>query len=92
MVSTLLHTSGIRILNLKTLKPTTKEPMETTRAVLAIGRQWVTNSGFTMDLFIGGLYSKGGIETEEGATGENFDVAKFEGFRIRTEFSIGFAF
>ncbi len=92
MVSTLLHTSGIRILNLKTLKPTTKEPMEITRAVLAIGRQWVTNSGFTMDLFIGGLYSKGGIETEEGATGENFDVAKFEGFRIRTEFSIGFAF
>ncbi|MEY1638729.1 hypothetical protein [Tenuifilum osseticum] len=45
-----------------------------------------------MDLFFGGHYSKGSIETEEGATGENFDVEKFEGFRIRIGFSIGFAF
>ncbi|MEW5846988.1 MAG: DUF3575 domain-containing protein [Bacteroidota bacterium] len=59
---------------------------------LAIGRQWITDSGFTMDLFFGGHYSKGSIETEEGATGDNFDVAKFEGFRIRIGFSIGFAF
>jgi hypothetical protein len=59
---------------------------------LVIGRQWITDSGFTMDLFFGGHYSKGKINAQEGSTGDNLDVAKFEGFRPRIGFSIGFAF
>ncbi len=58
---------------------------------LAIGRQWITDSGFTMDLFFGGHYSKGSVSAESG-TGDTFDTAKFEGFRMRIGFSIGFAF
>lgn len=58
---------------------------------LLFGRQWITNSGFTMDLFFGGHYSSGNIEVEEG-TSDSFEVAKFEGFKPRIGFAIGFAF
>jgi hypothetical protein len=57
---------------------------------LAFGRQWITNSGFTMDLFFGGHYGSGKIEAESG--GENFSTGLFEGFRTRVGFAIGFAF
>lgn len=58
---------------------------------LLFGRQWITNSGFTMDLFFGGHYSNGNIEVEEGAS-DSFEVTKFEGFKPRIGFAIGFAF
>lgn len=57
---------------------------------LALGRQWITKSGFTMDLFFGGHYSSGKIE---GASGdESFSTDLFEGFGIRAGFLLGFAF
>lgn len=58
---------------------------------LAIGRQWITKSGFTMDLFFGGHYGSGKIEVESGSE-ESFSTGTFEGFRTRMGFSIGFAF
>ena len=57
---------------------------------LLFGRQWITNSGFTMDLFFGGHYSKGSVDVESGT--DSFDVGKFEGFGLRVGFAIGFAF
>lgn len=59
---------------------------------VAFGRQWITDSGFTMDLFFGGHYAKGKVKSEDGSSGETFDVTKFEGFRVRIGFSLGFAF
>lgn len=58
---------------------------------ILLGRQWVTNSGFTMDLFFGGHYGSGKIEIDTGAEGD-FDVSNFDGFRTRVGFAIGFAF
>lgn len=57
---------------------------------VAFGRQWITKSGFTMDLFFGGHYGSGKVEVESGT--EDFDTAKFDGFRTRIGFAIGFAF
>ena len=55
------------------------------------GRQWVTNSDFTMDLFFGGHYGNGKISVESGDE-EDFETDEFEGFRPRIGFAIGFAF
>jgi len=57
---------------------------------LVFGSQWITNSGFTMDLFLGGHYAKGtiGVTSES----ESFDTNLFEGFRMRLGFALGFAF
>jgi hypothetical protein len=57
---------------------------------LAFGRQWITKSGFTMDLFFGGHYGSGSISAESG--GEEYNTKLFEGFRTRFGFAIGFAF
>jgi len=58
---------------------------------LAIGRQWVTKSGFTMDLFFGGHYGSGKVDIKSGTEG-SFSTGSFEGFRTRIGFAIGFAF
>lgn len=55
-----------------------------------LGRQWITKSGFTMDLFFGGHY---GDATAEGSSDENpEDYDHFSGFRMRMGFALGFAF
>ena len=56
------------------------------------GRQWITDSGFTMDLFFGGHFAEGEIEVKSGDNSEDWGVATFEGFRPRIGFCIGFAF
>lgn len=56
-----------------------------------IGRQWVTNSDFTMDLFFGGHYGNGKISVDSGDE-EEFETEQFEGFRPRVGFAIGFSF
>jgi hypothetical protein len=58
---------------------------------VSFGRQWITNSGFTMDLFFGYHYSSGKIDVSKGSE-DSFEVAKFEGFKPRVGFAIGFAF
>jgi hypothetical protein len=58
---------------------------------LAFGRQWIFNSGFTMDLFFGGHYGSGSLKVNTG-TQDQFDTNSFEGFRPRVGFTLGFAF
>ncbi len=54
------------------------------------GRQWITNSGFTMDLFFGGHYGSGKISSDNET--ESWESPPFEGFRTRIGFALGFAF
>ena len=59
---------------------------------VAVGRQWITNSGFTMDLFFGGHYGGATLKAED-ETGENiFNVDPFDGFGFRIGFALGFGF
>jgi len=57
---------------------------------VALGRQWIGKSGFTMDLFFGGHYSSSKVKVESGTN--SFDSDNFEGFRTRIGFALGFAF
>lgn len=59
---------------------------------LAFGRQWVTNSGFTMDLFFGGHYMKANVKLEDETGTETLDAGLFDGFGFRIGFALGFAF
>jgi hypothetical protein len=57
---------------------------------LLFGRQWITNSGFTMDLFFGGHYGSANVKLESGTDSDELDL--FSGFRVRAGFALGFAF
>ncbi|HLP74267.1 MAG TPA: DUF3575 domain-containing protein [Bacteroidales bacterium] len=59
---------------------------------LAFGRQWVTNSGFTMDLFFGGHYMKASVKAEDETGTSTVDAGLFDGFGFRIGFALGFAF
>lgn len=58
---------------------------------LCFGRQWITNSGFTMDLFFGGHYGSANAKATSGEV-TSFNVNAFKGFKPRIGFSLGFAF
>jgi hypothetical protein len=58
---------------------------------LVFGRQWITNSGFTMDLFFGGNYGSSDVTVDSG-TGTFDKTNFFEGFKPRIGFALGFAF
>ena len=58
---------------------------------LAFGRQWITNSGFTMDLFFGGHYTSAKLKVENG-TEDDFNIGAFDGFGVRIGFALGFGF
>jgi hypothetical protein len=57
---------------------------------LLFGRQWITNSGFTMDLFFGGHYGSASVNVDTGT--DSFDKDLFSGFGVRAGFALGFAF
>jgi len=57
---------------------------------LLFGRQWITNSGFTMDLFFGGHYGSASVKVDSGT--DTFDKGLFSGFGVRAGFALGFAF
>jgi len=57
---------------------------------VAFGRQWIMKKGFVMDLFFGGHYTDGNVKMTSGS--DPADVTKFEGFKTRVGFAIGFAF
>ena len=57
---------------------------------VAFGRQWIFRKGFVIDFFFGGHYTDGSIDIQQG--GEPEDITKFEGFKTRVGFAIGFAF
>ena len=56
---------------------------------VAFGRQWIMKKVFVMDLFFGGHYTDGSVKITSGS--DPADVTKFEGFKTRVGFSIGFA-
>lgn len=58
---------------------------------LAFGRQWITNSGFTMDLFFGGHYTSAKLKVDSGSE-TSFNINAFDGFGFRLGFALGFAF
>jgi hypothetical protein len=58
---------------------------------LLLGRQWVTNSGFTMGLFFGGQYTGSKLKVSAG-TDSDFNSKLLSGFGVRVGFSLGFAF
>jgi hypothetical protein len=58
---------------------------------LNIGRQWIFKKGFVIDVFVGGHYSSGSLDIKSGTT-DSFNLAKFEGFRTRIGFALGFSF
>jgi hypothetical protein len=58
---------------------------------LLFGRQWITKSGFNLDLFFGGHYGSGSAKTSSEDTSW-YDSDLFSGFRTRVGFAIGFAF
>jgi len=57
---------------------------------LLFGRQWITNSGFTMDLFFGGHYGSSKVKLDAGT--DSFDTNGISGFGVRVGFALGFAF
>jgi hypothetical protein len=57
---------------------------------LVLGRQWITDSGFTMDLFFGGHYGNVNVKVDSGT--DSFDRDFFKGFKTRMGFALGFAF
>jgi len=57
---------------------------------LLFGRQWITNSGFTMDLFFGGHYGSASVKVDSGT--DSFNSNFFNGFKPRVGFALGFAF
>ena len=57
---------------------------------LLFGRQWITKSGFTMDLFFGGHYGGTSVKVDSGT--DTFDKNLFSGFKPRIGFALGFVF
>ncbi len=53
---------------------------------LLFGRQWITNSGFTMDLFFGGHYGSAKVTVDSGQ--DTFDKNMFSGFGMRAGFAL----
>lgn len=58
---------------------------------VAFGRQWITDSGFTMDLFFGGHFTSADLKVKSG-TPSDFKISAFDGFGVRIGFAIGFGF
>jgi hypothetical protein len=58
---------------------------------LLFGRQWITKSGFTMDLFFGGHYGSSSVKVDSNGT-NTFDTNLITGFGMRVGFALGFAF
>jgi len=58
---------------------------------LLFGRQWITKSGFTMDLFFGGHYGSSKVKVDTGSP-TSIDSKFFNGFKPRVGFALGFSF
>lgn len=67
-----------------------KGTLSTMGGGLLFGRQWIKDSGFTMDLFFGGHYSGSKVKVTDGTDTFNSDL--LSGFGVRIGFAIGIAF
>jgi hypothetical protein len=74
----------------KVVDPPSKGSLTSMGGGLLFGRQWITNSGFTMDLFFGGHYGKADVKVDSGTN--SFDSNFFNGFKMRVGFALGFSF
>lgn len=81
----------LRYQNLSLKNDTDKGTLSSMGGGLSLGRQWITKSGFTMDLFFGGHYGSTKVSAESGGEGV-FNVNAFKGFKPRLGFALGFAF
>lgn len=58
---------------------------------LLIGRQWIYDSGISLDIFAGPSYSSGSFEYKDGGSSSDFDTNwGVEGFGIRVGLAVGF--
>jgi hypothetical protein len=57
----------------------------------ALGKQWITNGGFVMDLFFGAHYGSASLSVDTG-TADSFDTKNFSGLKTRVGFALGFSF
>jgi hypothetical protein len=78
-------------LSVKSTTENTNASLSVVGGGLLFGRQWITKSGFNMDLFFGGHYGSGSAKANSGDTSW-FDSDLFSGFRTRVGFALGFAF
>jgi hypothetical protein len=69
----------------------TKGTLSSIGGGLLFGRQWITKSGFTMDLFFGGHYGSSSVKATSGNV-STFNTNLFSGFGVRVGFALGFAF
>jgi hypothetical protein len=77
-----------------TVKSTTDDSKGTLSSMgggLLFGRQWITKSGFTMDLFFGGHYGSSSVKVDNGSA-TSIDSKFFSGFKPRVGFALGFSF
>ena len=58
---------------------------------LVMGRQWVYNSGFTLDIFFGPSYNSGKVKADDGSD-EPEVSGSVDGFGLRAGISLGFGF
>ncbi|WP_207424078.1 DUF3575 domain-containing protein [Desertivirga brevis] len=58
---------------------------------LLVGRQWVYNSGFVLDIFFGPAYNSGKVKAEDGS-GKPEVSGSIDGFGLRTGIALGFGF
>ena len=84
--------SGIMNLSVKSTVDNTKASLSVVGGGLLFGRQWITKSGFTMDLFFGGHYGSGSAKASDSGGTSWFNTDLFSGFRTRVGFALGFAF
>jgi hypothetical protein len=80
----------LRYQNFSVSDASSKGSLTTMGGGLLLGRQWITNSGFTMDLFFGGHYGSAKVKVESGS--DTFDIGSLSGFGMRIGFALGFAF
>jgi hypothetical protein len=74
----------------KVVAPAIKGSLISMGGGILFGRQWITNSGFTMDLFFGGHYGSAKVKADSGT--ESIDSDFFDGFKTRMGFALGFSF
>lgn len=71
-------------------KATSKGSLTSMGGGLVFGRQWITDSGFILDLFFGGHYGNAQVKVDSGT--DSFDSNLFNGFKMRVGLALGFAF
>jgi hypothetical protein len=80
-----------RYMNLSLTVDNAKGTLSAIGGGLLIGHQWITDSGFTMDLFFGGHYGTSNVKATVGDA-TVFDTKLFSGSGVRAGFALGFAF